>query len=184
MGRRGYGKTTHLRKLLGPEPRVVAWDPMVTPDKPDGQLSMPHRFWSGDDCAEHIRRFSAPSALRCAVHSRDPADFAPIVNALVATGGDAVLAIDEVSTLCKGKHPDPHLAWVLDYGRHYGISVFWTARRPQQVAMLCTSQADSLVVFRTSEGRDVTVLRDRLGDLNAERLPRLARFDFVKSQED
>lgn len=185
MGRRGYGKTTRLRRLIAGIPRVVAWDPVVTLARPRGQLELPHRFDNGDDAAAWIRALPNPAPLRCSILGRagDPDEFAPVVNACVESGGRMVLAIDEVSTLCKGKTPHPHLAWILDYGRHYGIPVIWTARRPQQVAMLCTSQADRFEVFRTTQGRDVKELAERFRHEDVERMPHLARHEFVTSEE-
>lgn len=185
MGRRGYGKSTRLNALIAGEPRVVGWDPVVTATRPNGQLGMPTRFDNGDDAADWIRSLPPPAALRCSIVGRggDPDEFAPVVNACVESGGKLVLAIDEVSTLCKGKTPHPHLAWILDYGRHYGIAVVWTARRPQQVAMLCTSQADRFEVFRTTQGRDVKELAERFRHEDVERMRHLARHEFVTSEE-
>lgn len=182
LGKRGFGKSTRLNELVEHDTRVVAWDPLVTPNAPLGQLRMPHRFTSGEECAEWIERYR-DRILRCALHSFDAADFGALVRAVHDTGGKLTVAIDEASTLCVRTEPHEDLAWLLAYGRHLDVRVVWTARRPAEVARLCTSQAEILDAFRLDDQADLDALRGSFGRDALRRLPHLERFQFISSED-
>lgn len=122
--------------------------------------------------------------MRLAVHSFEHDDFAEIVEAVYDVGGGCTLAIDEASTLCKGKTPCDALGWILAYGRHFGVEVVWTARRPAEVASLCTSQAEVFEAFRIDDPNDLEALKGPFGRAALQRLPTLERFEFVSSEEE
>ena len=185
LGKRGYGKTTRLVELVARRSRLVAWDPMVTPKAPRGQLGLRDelRYTDGEAAADWIRSRRG-RLLRCAVHSFDAEQFDAVLRAVHDTGGQCTVAIDEASTLCEGTRPNDSLAWLLAYGRHLDIEVVWTARRPAEVARLCTSQAEVLDAFRIDDRADLEALRGAFGSDALRRMPTLERFQYVSTEDE
>lgn len=187
LGLTGYGKTTRLREHIRDELRVVAWDPVVSKEKPRGQLDMPHRFKTGLEAAKWIRKHRNPRALRCAVvGSRDPNDFAFLSQAILDSGGELVLAIDEIRYLHTGnvvQIPDPWLAFWMVEGRHYGVRVKWTGQHAGQASRTVRSQSETLEVFRTIENTDLNSMRGRFRKADFNAITTLARFEFVSSED-
>lgn len=183
LGMRGHGKSTELNQEIEHDPRVVGWDPMVTPRRPDGQLRLAHRFWDADECAEWIRANRSPRILNAAIHSYDPDDFAVIADACIDSG-PLTLAIDEAQTLCPDGRATEWFAFMLACGRHFGIKVVWTARRAAEVARICTSQSEALRVFKTVEDADLKAIRSRFGKARTAGIANLPRFEFDSTEEE
>lgn len=187
VGLRGFGKSTRLRELVRYEPRVVAWDPRVSPDSPGGQLRFQSGWFDVRTFSQHIRRMRG-LPLRCALHSSDPDDFAELLDAVRVTGGNVILAIDEASTLCprsgRTAVATPELAWVISQGRHERIGVIWTAQRPAQVDQLCFGQTEIVDAFRLRAHSDLEALRGHFDQDELKAIRRLPQFDFYSSEEN
>ncbi|MCH7792828.1 MAG: hypothetical protein IID31_11190 [Planctomycetes bacterium] len=191
IGLTGFGKTTRLRERVHSVPRLVAFDPVVTPERPRGQLDLPHRFTDGRACAAFIRARPRPRMLRVALHSADWADFSHVAAACLAAGGDMIVALDELRLLCHQKwnagdgkgvtafKAHPWVDWLFSESRNYGIEVFWTAQRPEQVGRICTSQSEVFEVFRVAELSDLDAIRPRFRRADFRAIPHLQKFEFV-----
>lgn len=177
-GKRGHGKSTRLRARIWNAPRVVAWDPHCNRRRPRGQLELEHRFFDAEEAAAWIRANPAPHVLRVALHSWDPDDFGILAEALLDSGGDAILAVDEAQTL----NDSEWWEWMLANGRHFGIEIDCSARRPAEVVRLATSQAEIVEAFRTDEEADLRALRGRFGS-RTNGLARLPKFEFDSTED-
>lgn len=74
------------------------------------------------------------------------------------------VVVDEIDRYAGPAGMDPSLQWVLNYGRHRGISLLGVARRAARVHRDVTSQADILYLFQCREPRDLLYLSNFVED--------------------
>lgn len=192
IGKKGFGKSTHLRALLsrsqaGPGPK-----PLVFADDPQGTLAVPaaHVFAS-------IERWRASknvpvlSVFR-GVHPNHIAKLACEVK-------DVTLVLDEIDLACHDKKwaQSPELStpecvdgdWVkrvVHYGRHLRVSLWGSCRRLQNVPEDLISQADIVNIFRVSRKAvyDLQAIKTRFGEDAARQATTLALGEFLAFDDD
>jgi hypothetical protein len=95
-----------------------------------------------------------------------------------------LLVIDEIDRICTPHNIPDGLRRVINYGRHYGVSVLAACRRPRAMHRDVTANADRIVIGQTQEPGDLDYLREFIGENLARRAARLARFECVTWPED
>jgi hypothetical protein len=181
FGIRGQGKTWACRSLAGEDPatqtvrddappRVLIYDPYV-------EHAAVHCVWQ--DIIEHLDLALARGRFRVALTEPLTHGEAFCVLAFAAGrqsfqtwGGSLLVVIEEIDVVAPpGREPTAFKRLVAQ-GRHHGIDLITTSRRPAEVSRLLTSQAEEIICYRTHEPNDIRYLRQVMGD-QAERISNL-----------
>lgn len=183
FGRKGTGKSTLLAGMVRSEERVILVDPMGE----HGELGVVvrsmasfKRYWK--------KSYKGKWRIVLQPHVLDPskpprealAPYLELIQRAAREGPPFVLVVDEVDVFGDSLHEDPALALVANYGRHFGISLIFAARRPRAVPRTLTSQADELWLYQTTEPVDIDYLRAFIGREAAARLPILPRHVVLR----
>jgi len=90
--------------------------------------------------------------------------------------GNMVLLVDEVDLWLSHTRPSETLLSIIRYGRHRQIDLCAISQRPANVVRDLTAQADFIVMFQSTENRDVEYLAARIGRDSAEMVRNLPQF--------
>jgi hypothetical protein len=71
---------------------------------------------------------------------------------------DFTLVMEEADFHCNPHKINEYLEHNLKYGRHYNRNLIWVSRRPFEVNRMLTAQSDLIIVFGTTEPRDLQYL--------------------------
>jgi DNA helicase HerA-like ATPase len=93
--------------------------------------------------------------------------------------GNVLLVVDEIDLYADVRSPDPIVMQIIRYGRHRGVSLLGVSQRPANVVRDMTAQCDFIVMFQSTELRDVAYLSDRIGNDNAEKIRALPQFTYM-----
>ena len=96
-----------------------------------------------------------------------------------AAARNFLLVVDDCETFFRNAGADALADTLAARGRHIGVSIITTSRRPAEVSRLLTSQANAIVCFNTTERRDVEYLGWLIGDEAAALLPTLPKYRFI-----
>ena len=105
---------------------------------------------------------------------------APLTGNILRAYGPALAAVDEIDRLAPPYRIDPVLATIANEGRHYGITLVGTARRPRRVHRDLTALADVLYCARITEPTDLRYLADLVGPTAVKPLPTLPPYRFLE----
>lgn len=94
--------------------------------------------------------------------------------------GNCVLVVDEIDLYADVHAPDDNVVkQIVRYGRHRAVSLIGVSQRPANVMRDMTAQCDYIVMFQSTEQRDVLYLADRIGSDNADRVRTLPQFHYM-----
>lgn len=177
LGRRGYGKTTYIKKELLPRAggRVLLFDTL-------------------GEYGDVVSSFTTLETFIAAVYQKQQTlfrlAFVPISEDLnfafsyfcrIAWAlGDLTMVIDEVDIVTSPVSVPEEFSKIIRYGRHRSISVIAASRRAAEVPRILTSQADEIVSFNQSEPNDVDYLKKYVGADLAQQVYRLPKYSFVR----
>jgi len=186
LGRRGEGKTTRAvdlaraaileaarrrpvierwKRWLGLEERQPI---IVTLYDPRGQI----------DGTPLFRRLLPSGDL--ALQVRVVLDLEGVARSLPGTD---VLLLDEVDLICgTSESRDNPVLWAANYGRHSGLMMICTARRPARIHRDLTALADRIIMYRLTEPRDLAYVRGYCGSDIADQVARLGPHESVTWQ--
>ena len=186
LGRRGTGKTTRMVDLgksaileaARRRPIVERWKRwlgleekrpvIVTLYDPRGQI----------DGTPLFRRLVPSGDL--ALQVRVVLDIEGVARSLPGT---EVLLLDEVDLICgPSAGRDNPVLWAANYGRHSGLMLICTARRPARIHRDLTALADRIILYRLTEPRDLAYVREYCGAEMADRVARLGSHESVTWQ--
>lgn len=105
------------------------------------------------------------------------------VSRLLLAVRDVVFAVDEVWHYQKPNWSPTPLKCMMLTGRHYGITLLWTAQRPAEVHRTLTSVSTELHVGRLTEEVDLRAIRSRIPAEALARIPGLKDRQFVITNE-
>lgn len=186
IGKKGFGKSTHLRALLS-RSQLEPDKPLVFVDDPQAGLSVPaSQVFTSVERWRRTRVVPYVSVFR-GIHPNAIAHLACQV-------GDVTVVLDEVDRACIDKKwaTSPELAtpecvdgaWVkriVHEGRHLRVSLWGSCRRLQNVPEDLLSQADVVNVFRVDEHAfyDLVAIKQRFGPDAARQVTTLERGEFL-----
>lgn len=167
VGRKRSGKSTLANKLLQERPRRIIIDPMF--EHTSGVIVR-----TCEEVINYIRplRHGAFGVVLRALH-RD--EVLKTIAFLVAGDPerpplpDTTLFVDEIDKLCSPNYMPPPLDDVVNYGRHFRISLIAVARRARSMHRDITANADRIYIGMTQEPADVDHLREFIGNGLAQR---------------
>jgi len=93
--------------------------------------------------------------------------------------GGTLLVVDEAHVHFERKKLPPPQSQLLRYGRHYGIGVVLISHRVYDFNPLAYKLADYVIVFRTTEPRELDFLRKYVGYGVEDKVRRLGKYEFV-----
>lgn len=153
FGPRGSGKSVYLAWLIRNRAVVVVIDPMSE------HGDMGAVTYSAAELCEWILGWeSRGGELHAVLQTGVESEVEEALSAsLLLTGG--VVAIDECEIFV-GSNPLPGAIELIERGRHYDVDLVLATRRPYSLWRNATANASSIVVFRTTEPRDVSYIED------------------------
>ncbi len=171
FGIRGHGKTTLARALAAPAQRMLAYDPFGEHDA----LGLEWPDW-----LEYLDAHADRERLRLAlVGGGHEEEFCAAAWVVAGRGRELLVVCEEANLLAPAGRESESFRRLVALGRHRGISIIATSRRPAEVSRLLTSQADELYVCRMQEPADLRYLASLGLEASAAELPALPRFAFL-----
>lgn len=154
LGKAGSGKTYLTRETILPAvPRpVFICDPMAEFSTLGLQFDSARDLWGY--VTEGRRNDSQVYTLRV---TRD-GDAEALFRMLTVAKEPCTLIVDEVSNYCSPHKIEESLKRLIAYGRHWGVNIISTARRPAEVHKDVLAQSDAVVTFKQTERRDLKAL--------------------------
>ena len=182
VGKKGSGKTTLARDLVLAAPRRLIMDPMW--EHTDGVIVT--SFAGFEAYVRPLRH--ARYAVICRFMDDDDRD--AVVDLL--TDGEpnnaplpsVVVLLDEVDRMCSPSTIPEGLRRLVNYGRHFNVSLVAVARRPRQMHRDVTANADRICIGQTQEPRDLDYLAEFIGQELADRAAGLGEHEFVVWPDD
>jgi hypothetical protein len=135
-------------------------------------------LWSLDELLDWLERGGAESP-RWHVAIRTPGEDADEVFRAAWAAAPCLVLAEECDRYRVGHEPLPGLSYIVEYGRHRGISLMALTRRPASIPRTLTANASRAVVFKTVEPRDVKYWADFLPDGGAAAIQGLEGHGFV-----
>jgi len=153
------GKTFAIDEICKPENRIIRFD--VTGEIPRDDNRWTHVYASPAECFRIMK--ANPYYFRIAYHPAGElqTEFDYVSKAMWRIDAEKILVCDEFHEVC-GVHDTG--AWVrtmLRYMRHAHIELLCASQRIADVSKLLTSGADTVVLFKTHEARDLDAIEDR-----------------------
>lgn len=183
FGMTGTGKTTLLKRLVERADRALIVDPLGKL----GHLGVCIRtqrefktYWRRQYNASWKIVLQPGKIAPKAAPREALAPFLAIAREAAVGSPPFWVFVDEVDKFGSAFSTDPEIRALADYGRNFGISLAFVARRPACVDKTLTAQADTLYLFKAKEPRDLGYFRDVLGADVAERLPWLLPFQALR----
>jgi hypothetical protein len=102
---------------------------------------------------------------------------------LVLEVRDVVFAVDEIWSVCKAGWLPPPLEYMSRAGRHRGVTLLYTAQRPQIVAADLRDNTNQWRIFRLSGELALGALRGRVPAQALSLVPSLPDRHYVKTND-
>lgn len=171
VGKKGSGKSHYVKTLLSNEKpkRVIIFDALWEYDI-DGHTLV----FSWQEAVELLRE-NIDGEFRLTVRLEDEAEYEQIVDVLRYVG-NLTLVIEEFHLYCNHTYTYPEIKKLIRLGRHWGINIIGITQRIPDIPRDFTHAMDLLVVFRTTEPRDLDYFRKLsfVGDEGAKRISMLS----------
>ena len=172
FGKRGSGKTTLMKKLIEDQTRLIIYDPMW--EYSDATLKI---FQNQMDLIKFLKK-RGDTLFRIVYQPQQPTQEFNFVCQLVYCLYDVIFACEEIDLGTSHNYTPPPLERIICQGRHKGISLYATTRRPPEVPKLLTSQANKLYVFKMHEPKDLAYFKEIMGD-QAEKIKELKPYQYL-----
>lgn len=181
LGQRGFGKTFLASKRVKEFDRVILVDPLAelpsfeqwragVEDLKDAPLldsNWIDSFYDSDistgEGDRGTQSVTGPFYLAIPVNWDDPIESIEIASEIAITLGDCLIVIDEADLRLGANVNPPMFSKLLHTSRHWGVSVFVTARRASGLPTLIRAVATQIHVFRTVLPLDRKYLREETG---------------------
>ena len=186
VGRRGYGKTTEMNRLLGQcTGGILFFDAL---SKHAG-IFRDYVVISEPGQLEEYLRVNRGRRFRVMYQPKrgDLDGHFTAVSKIVAAFGWMIFAVDELDKLCGQRFGEtrmpPAFYDLVNYGRHHRVSMIATARRPQAVPTGFRDESE-LRVFSLKPGRALEAITSEIGDGAAGEVAALPKFRYLHFIED
>lgn len=148
-GPTGTGKSFFLKRWLQAEPRVLCVDALEEYDLPYFRDIRTADAW-----------FAARRPDRFRIGIRVPADEADVVLRYAWALRPCLTIVEESDMLAPPSFMPRGAKYLTNYGRRFGLGVWWVTRRPANLNRAITANARYLVVFPTQEPLDRDYLNE------------------------
>ena len=168
LGTVDSGKSTLALHLLNSHSRRIILDPQA---EHRGDLVY-------DSLADTLQGFAQGGPDRDPVtiviqSKEDAGDYSDYLLDFLCDCRGWTIFIDEVDRFCSPRHLPRNLFRLLNYRKHYGITLIVVARRAAMIHRDVTALASRICIFHTHEGNDLAYIRATVGEKYAEMAPDL-----------
>lgn len=183
VAKKGSGKTTLVRRALVTFPRRLIVDPMR--EYREGVV-----VEGFDALAAYLERMRVAPRYSVVLRTMDDDERDAVLDLVTAGSPEdpplpgVLIVLDEVDRICTPYDIKPGLKRLVNYGRHYGASLFAVSRRPRAMHRDITANADRIIVGQTQEPGDVEYLREFTGPEFAARAMKLRQYEFLTYPDD
>jgi hypothetical protein len=169
FGKKGSGKSTLVREILGEWDRVLVFDTMGE----YGELAGAELYDTRDEAIRAIEQHAQDRTFVLVFRLIDDQDAMDVLRVAYELP-NILLVLEETSFYCSPSQMPDEIKMFVRYGRHREQSQIYVARRPSEVHRDLTAQSDLIITFTQTEPRDLEYLRAVMGDeaLGASRLPK------------
>lgn len=185
FGIKGHGKTSMIRTLIRPRPRVLILDDGL--GDYDGAAVAPNAAIAAMFLRDR-ERFRVVFGDIDKPYEENAADAIGLTKAYVESMADhdldVTLVIDEADLYASGRNISAGLRNGISRGRHWNLSIIYASRRPAEVHTLLPSQTERFIIFRTREPSDIRYLRSFIGEDAASKLPDLEKYQYIDVAAD
>lgn len=176
VGRKGSGKSTIFRKIIERSPRIFIFD-----------STGEHHFIPAKNIfhsLDGVNRFLAYTSTQ----DQFAGSFIPEVEleesfeqiALwIYEQGGMTLAVEEIPFLCTPNSVPPALDRIVRLGRHRWVNLVYTGQRMAELARRLTAATDVLILFQSTEPRDIEGIADRCGNEIAQQVVGLPEHGYL-----
>lgn len=186
VGRRGYGKTTEMARLLtGCTGGVLFFDTLSK-----HQAALPgYMLFTSTDALVPYLRINRGRRFRCLYQPRQGNldEHFDAVCAVVKAFGWMIFGVDEIDKLCGPRFGDSRMPRglydLVNYGRHHRVSMVATARRPQGVAAAFKAECEWRI-FRLKDQAALDCVANDIGEDHVLRIRALEKYFYMHCRED
>lgn len=100
-----------------------------------------------------------------------------ILHSYASQTGPLVLLIDEVDIIANAHYAPRWLRFMIQFARHFGITLIFAARRPAEIPSSIMSQATRIYTFKLELETDISKLKGFGLEFDVRRLP---KYQFVE----
>ncbi len=180
FGQAGHGKSTMIRHLIRPLPRVLCLD--IGLDDYEGAMTV-------GSVALAARLMDGRRRYRIVYAAWERTEDEAVEDAVALTrayaddarnaGEPQFLVMDEADLFAPSRGLSRPMREAIARGRHWCLSIIYASRRPAEVNRLLTSQTTRFIVFRTREPGDLRYLKAFIGEEAADRAATLQKFQYL-----
>lgn len=174
-GKKGSGKTTQLRRIVGKARRALIADPESkwTLEKGDREVR------GAGELRDVLREIDAvnPRTRWRIVYRDDFKVIRDVAPAMAFAVRNCTLVLDELVWFCSARNTPDWLKRVVALGRERRVNLLGTTREPQEVPDILFPAADLIYFFRLDPGNGLDRVRRRYPAIAAE-IPGLEPFQF------
>jgi hypothetical protein len=144
LGKTGTGKTVLAKSLIENSKRLLVLDPL---GEYGGRI-----FFTFDALADFFS--SEPEEFQAILRPQEEED-ADFFFKLARTIGNVTVLVDEAEIYINPQSMPDSFRWLIQFGRHRGISLVCVGRRAPELNIYLRAQQTSIISFAQSEPRDI-----------------------------
>jgi hypothetical protein len=174
VGRKGSGKSTIFRKILGRASCLFLLDTMGEHDW------IPNQLYT----LESVKRFLGWASLQkqfagsFVCEDEIEPNFDQVANWIYGQGR-MTLGIEEVPFFCQPGFLPPGLDRIARLGRHREVSLVYTGQRMAEIARRLTAATDAFILFAQHEPRDLDAIAARCSREVADLVSELSEHGWL-----
>jgi len=175
LGKRGWGKTTKVKSLLPETRRTIIIDTI-------GEYSgYGIKICSFEEFDNELTRLYYENNFFINIQAENEEFVYKIFEFIRDLKlRNLTIICDEIQKYYSDKKFDKNLDWIINYGRHYGLGVIATSRRPAAIKKDIIANTDKLIMFRVIEGNDLKYLRACIDKETTEKVKNLEKFSYIE----
>ncbi len=176
IGKKNTGKTTLANRFI-----INRTKPCIIVDPAD-QFKEYKLFLSPQELLRYMvdNGFTISKPLRVAFSEQ--AEFDQLCKICLAHK-NILLVVDEVDMFDSPTSQSRYFKKIIHLGRHYGLDLITTSRRPASISRDLTSQTDTFYLFKVTEETDLIYFKKRNSEL-AQIVRELKPYYHIKYDDD
>ncbi len=171
FGKRGSGKSVLAKKACQDKKRLLIYDTIG--EYSEGVIV------SGLDQLRDFWRKVYRGNFRIIYQPADPEGDFDSVCRQVALCEDLTFVIEELDRFARPLAMSREFKEIVQRGRHHRIELIGVTQRPHGIDKLLTSQSKQMLIFNTTEPRDIDYFKDVVGYEVVKKIADLQQYQYV-----